>query len=179
MAFLNTHTYIALSIFVNCCCIKGKPYSMIHYHCSTCMLKLHVLAILELENSGVLYVCLRGQLNVTCSTSTDTLRWNIAIPQYPIFRRGLSKIGTADMTTPIPTNLTMLYVSRSLNDSSSLDLPLSSTIFTYNATADLNGTLITCSAEIAGESQANDSLQIILARNNSGNISSRLSINVN
>ena len=143
------------------------------------MLICTVLAILELENSGVLYVCLRGQLNVTCSTGADKLQWTVASPQYPVLSRGLSKRGTADMATPISTNLTTLHVSRSLNEN--LSLPLISTISTDNATADLNGTIITCSAETlsGGQILANDSLQIILAGNNSGNIHSGLSINVN
>ena len=126
----------------------------------------------------MLYVCLRGQLNVTCSTSADTLQWTVVSPQYPlVFSRGVAKHGTAEMATSIPTNLTTLHVLRFLNEG--LSLPLISTIFTDNATADLNGTIITCSAEIGEQSLANDSLQIILARNNSGNINSGLSINVN
>ena len=137
-----------------------------------------VLAILELESSGVLYVCLGGQLNVTCSTSADTLRWTVASPQHlMVFSRGVTKRGTAETATPISTNLIMLNISRSLNENSSL--PLISTISTDNATADLNGTVITCSAETGGRSLANDSLQIILAGNNSGDINSGLSINVN
>ena len=135
------------------------------------------LAILELEKSGVLYVCLRGQLNVTCSTSADTLRWTVASPQHLMaFSRGVTKRGTAEMATPISTNLTIIYVSRSLNDSSSLSLM--STLSTDNATADLNETIIICSAEMGGESLYNASLQIILAGNNSGDINSRFPINV-
>ena len=126
-----------------------------------------------LETSGVLYVCLGGTLSVKCSTSADTLRWTVDGLQPPmVLRRGVTKRGTADMATPIMTTLTTLYVSRSLNENSSL--PLMSTMSTNNATADLNETEITCSAETAGQSLTNASLLIILARNNSGNINSEL-----
>ena len=141
------------------------------------------LAILELGMSGVLYACLRRPLNVTCSTSADTLRWNVAMasPQYlTVFTRGLTKRGTGQSAQPISTNLTTLYISRSLNESSSL--PLMSMILTDNATADLNGTIITCLAETGGQSLVNASLQIILTgnnNNNGGNINSGLLINVN
>jgi hypothetical protein len=132
-----------------------------------------ISAVLELEKPGVLYACLGGTLSLKCNTSADTLRWIVDSPQLPmVFSRGVTKLGTADMTTPISTTLTTLYISRSLNESSSL--PLMSTMSTNNATADLNGTVITCTAEIAGQSLTNASLLIILAGNNSGNIISGL-----
>ena len=31
----------------------------------------------------LLYVCHGGTLKVTCGTSADTLRWNVASPRYP------------------------------------------------------------------------------------------------
>ena len=65
--------------------------------------------------------------------------------------------------------LTTLYISRSVNES--LSLSLMSTMSTLNTTADLNGTVITCSSETFGQSLANASLLLILARNNSGNVS--------
>ena len=91
-----------------------------------------------------------------------------------VLGRGVTKLGTSDMATPILTTLTTLYVSRSLNGSSSL--PLMSTLSANNATADLNGTVITCAAETAGQSLTNASLLLILARNNSGNVNSGLFI---
>ena len=85
-------------------------------------------------------------MSVTCRTSADLLHWNITLlhlsPQR-MFERTLSYIGTIQMEAPIVTNLTTLYVSRSLNSSS--PLPLVSTIFTNNVTTDLNGIMITCS----------------------------------
>ena len=85
-------------------------------------------------------------MSVTCRTSTDLLQWNVTLrhpsPQR-MFERTLSKFGTILMEVPILTNLTILYVSRSLDSSSSL--PLVSTISIDNVTTDLNGTVITCS----------------------------------
>ena len=85
-------------------------------------------------------------MSVTCRTSADLLQWNVTLlhpsPQRT-FERTLSKFGTILMEVPILTNLTILYVSRSLDSSS--PLPLVSTISTDNVTTDLNGTVITCS----------------------------------
>ena len=108
------------------------------------------------------YVCHGGTLNITCTTTAelDTLQWTAFSPQYPTtFIRGLSKRGTAQPAQPLLTNLTTLYISRSLNET--LSLPLMSTIFTDNATADLNGTIVTCLAVTAGQPLANASLQTI------------------
>ena len=124
----------------------------------------------------VLYVCLGGTLSIKCSTSADILRWTVVSQSQPpmVLRRGVTKHGTADTVTAISIILTTLHISRSLNEN--LSLPLMSTMSTNNATADLNGTVITCSAETAGQSLTNASLLLILARNNSGNINSGLFI---
>ena len=85
-------------------------------------------------------------MSVTCRTSADLLHWNVTL-RHPspkrIFERTLSYIGSIQMERPMMTNLTILNVSRSLDNSSSL--PLVSTIVTNNVTTDLNGTMITCS----------------------------------
>ena len=183
MVFLKACTYsvLILTVFVNCCCAKGTFNTTVYDLRLPLAFKIdcfqYNIAILELETSGVLYVCLGGTLSVKCSTSADILRWtvNVSRSQTPrVLRRGVTKLGTADTATTIPTTLTTLYVSRSLNESSSL--PLMSTLSTDNATADLNETTITCSADMAGQSLANASLLIILARNISGNINCELFI---
>ena len=132
------------------------------------------VAVLELEQPGVLYVCYGGALAVTCSTSADILRWNITVPllqnqNQRMFERRLSRIGTVRMVAPIVTAIATINVSRSLNNDSYL--PLISTISTDNITADLNGTMLICSGlSRQGELLANESVGIILVGNKNGNI---------
>ena len=108
-------------------------------------------------------------------TSAEVLQWDVIIPHSTqgTFRRSLSYIGTLQMAIPISTALTTLYVSQSLDNSSSL--PLISMISTGNTTADLNGTVITCSGLRSRPSQllAFESVEIIVIRNNSDNVNSR------
>ena len=109
---------------------------------------------------------------VTCRTSADILRWNVTVPlsqTQRVFQRQLSHIGTIQMVMPIMTALTTLNVSRSLNNS--WPLPLVSTIFTDNATADLNGTTMTCSAvsKLNGD-QVLASVETLFVEHESGNI---------
>ena len=105
-------------------------------------------------------------MSVTCRTSADLLHWNITLHHSSaqrMFLRTLSYIGTIQMETPIITNLTTLYVSRSLNISS--PLPLVSMISTDNVTTDLNGTMITCSgiSMMTGLSAiATDNVEVII-----------------
>jgi hypothetical protein len=117
-----------------------------YYKINLIIINYLLIAIIDLEPSGVLYVCHGGAMSVTCSTSADLLHWNVALlhpsPQRT-FERILTYIGTIRMETPIMTNLTTLRITRSLDSSSSL--PLVSTITTENVTTDLNGTMITCS----------------------------------
>ena len=108
----------------------------------------------ELEPAGVLYVCSGGPLRTSCSVSSMTitdetiLEWNITSPSYPTQTRSI--IGdnthgnsTTVMTAPISVNSwTTLNISRSF--------PLSSIIFTDNATVDLNGSVITCTGQDFG-----------------------------
>ena len=132
------------------------------------------IAVVDLEPSGVLYVCHGGAMSVTCSTSADLLHWNITLrhpsPQR-MFERTLSYIGNIHMEAPIITNLTTLNVSRSLDNSSSL--PLASTISTNNVTTDLNGTMITCSGMSAMVGlQATENVEVIIT--GTRNIRSRI-----
>ena len=109
-------------------------------------------------------------MTVTCSTSADLIRWNITVPllqNQRTFERQLSYIGTIRMAAPIITTLTILNVSRALNSSS--PLPLISTISTDNTTADLNGTIMTCSG-LDRELLATASVEIILVGNKGGKI---------
>ena len=116
-------------------------------------------------------------MSVTCSTSAELLRWNITLLHSDSFNnqrtyiRDLSYIGTAIMATPISTALTILKISRSLNTSS--PLPLISTIFTDNATTDLNGTVMTCSETPLRSSEVLACVEVILIGNNTGNVNSR------
>lgn len=148
-------------------------YCIVH---QTQPLSFIIIAIIELEQSGVLYACHGGAMTVTCSTSAELLRWNITLlhsdsfNNQRIFVRDLSYIGTAIMATPISTALTILNISRSLNTSS--PLPLISTIFTNNTTTDLNGTVMTCSGTPLRSSEVY-SVEVILIGNNTGNINSR------
>lgn len=128
--------------------------------------------ILELEHSGVWYVCQGGAMMVTCSTSADVLRWNVTVPlsqTQRVFERRLPHFSAIQIVTPIMTALTTLNVSKLLNNS--WPLPLVSTISTNNATADLNGTTMTCSAasRMNREFLASASAEILLV-GNSGNI---------
>ena len=130
-------------------------------------------AVLELEQSGILHACHGGAMMVTCKTSAEVLRWNINIPlsqTQRMFERQLTYIGTIQMEAPIITASTTLNVSRSLNNSSSF--PLISVVSTDNATADLNGTIMTCLAlsRMNREVLATASVEIILVRNKRGNI---------
>jgi hypothetical protein len=70
-----------------------------------------LIAILDLEPSGVLYVCHGGAMSVTCSTSADLLHWNVTLlhpSPHRTFERTLSYVGTIRIETPIMTNLTTL-----------------------------------------------------------------------
>ena len=111
-------------------------------------------------------------MTVTCSTSADLLRWNVTVPlsqTQRVFERSLPLSGKIQIVTPIMTALTTLNVSRLLNNS--WPLPLVSMISTDNATADLNGTTMTCSAisMMNRELLESESAEILLV-GNSGNI---------
>ena len=114
-------------------------------------------------------------MSVTCRTSADVLRWIITLlhndsqpHNQRTFVRQLSYLGTLQIEQPIITALTILNVSRSLNDTS--PLPLISIISTGNTTVDLNGTVITCSGEMMGLLPVTDTTEIILIGNNSGSL---------
>ena len=106
-------------------------------------------------------------MSVTCSTSGDILHWNVTRAQRT-FVRQVSYIGTIQMEEPIRITLTTLYVSRSLNSSSSL--PLISTLSTNSSKADLNGTVITCSGLSHTQILATDRVEVLLIGNNSGSV---------
>ena len=116
----------------------------------------------------VLYVCSGGALRVNCSTNTDLLEWNVTTPSnqrqiIKSFQRGM-----ALMTAQI-------YV---LNFSLTTSSPLTSTLSADNVTADVNGTLITCS----GFNFLDDgifisaSVQLNLVGINGGNVNGRPNI---
>ena len=132
------------------------------------------IAVVDLEQSGVLYVCHGGAMSVTCSTSADILQWNVTLlhpsPQR-MFERTLSNIGTIQMEAPIITNLTTLRITRSLYNRS-----LISTISTDNATTDLYGTVIACSELSYTQLLATDSVEILLVGNNSGSVTTGIII---
>ena len=133
------------------------------------MIIMTLTAVLELKQSGELYVCHGGAMMVTCRTSADILRWNVTLPlSQRTFVRRLTYIGTIQMEAPIITAMTTLNISRSLNNSS--PLPLVSIISTDNTTADLNGTVITCTAQSRVELLTTDSVEITVIHMNSGNI---------
>ena len=126
---------------------------------------------LELEPAGVLYGCFGGPLRTNCNVSSMTindetiLEWNITIPSYHTTQTRSIIGDSMTMAPPILLNLTTLNISRSF--------PLSSMIFTDNATADLNGTMITCSGQDFGSGvMASASVQIILIGNNHGAVNS-------
>ena len=143
------------------------------------LISLHAYDIavdLKLEQSGVLYVCHGGAMSVMCSTNASLLQWNITLLHNDpllnqrIFTRDLSYVGTAVMAKPISLALTTLNVSRSLNNNSTL--PLVSMISTDNATADLNGTIITCLAP--GTLASNSTSVEIFLVGNTDNIDSEI-----
>ena len=118
-------------------------------------------------------MCLGGPLKTNCSVSSMTindelvLKWTVTIPSYQ--RTWIRSIiyDSMTMAPPVLLNLTNLNISRSF--------PLSSMIFTDNATADLNGTMITCSGQDFGSvAMASASVQIILIGNYHGAVNSRL-----
>ena len=135
----------------------------------------------ELEPAGVLYVCSGGPLRTNCCVSSLTindetlLEWSITSPSHSTAQTrsiiGDSTHGdnTTVMVRSILVNLTTLNISRSFL--------LSSMIFTSNATADLNGTMITCSGQDFGSgAMASASVQIILLGSNHRAVNSRLDI---
>ena len=131
----------------------------------------------------MLYTCQGGAISITCRTSADVLRWIITLlhndsqpHNQRTFVRQLSYLGTLQMEQPIITALTILNVSRSLNDTS--PLPLISTISTGNTTVDLNGTVITCSGETTGLLPVTDTIEIILIGNNSGSLNNSMLVMV-
>ena len=126
-------------------------------------------------------MCLGGPLRTNCNVSSmiindeTLLEWSITSPSHPTAQTrsivGDSTHGdnTIVMVTSILVNLTTLNISRSF--------PLSSMIFTSNATADLNGTMITCSGQDFGSgAMASASVQIILFGSNHRAVNSRLDI---
>lgn len=123
-------------------------------------------------------MCLGGALNVKCSTSADTLEWNVTIPYYQrSWSRTLSYVGTVEMATPItdPRNMTVnLHISRSLNET--LALPLISILSTRTVTVELNETVIICTGKTLRDITilGSASVQVILIGDNDGNINSRL-----
>ena len=117
-------------------------------------------------------MCLGAPLRTNCSVSSLTiddetiLEWSITSPSYPTAQTRSIIGDSMTMAAPIPLNLTTLNISRSF--------PLSSMLFTDNATADLNGTVITCSGQDFGSgAMASTSVQIILIGNSCGAANSR------
>ena len=128
---------------------------------------------LLLEPAGELYVCLGGRIRIRCNTSAAVLlEWNVTIPGSNPLEAETRSFQTASnrvTTTPIVVNSAILNISRSF--------PLVSEIFTENATADLNGILITCTeyvslidTDIDGTSA---STRMNMIRNDNGNVNSR------
>ena len=112
-------------------------------------------------------------MRIRCNTSAAVLlEWNVTIPGSNPLEAETRSFQTASnrvTTTPIVVNSAILNISRSF--------PLVSEIFTENATADLNGILITCTeyvslidTDIDGTSA---STRINMIRNDNGNVNSR------
>ena len=120
---------------------------------------------LNLEPTGILYVCPGGSLAVNCSTNATLMRWSIKFTSQQSPR----PIETLQVRGPITT--TMLTVnSVTLNISLVTNMPLLSTLSTNNLTSQQNRGSIICS-ELNGGTQ--DSVQIMLVT--AGNVNSKLS----
>ena len=126
-------------------------------------------------------MCLGAPLRTNCSVSSviidhDTiLEWSITIPSHPTAQTrsivGDSTHGdnTTVMVASILVNLTTLNILRSF--------PLSSMIFTDHTTADLNGSMITCSVQDFGSgAMVSARVQIILIGNSHGAVNTGLDI---
>ena len=113
-------------------------------------------------------MCSERALRVKCNSTAYLLEWRI-LDNHRVITRSFQVDGIRTMATPISVNSTTLNVSRSL--------PLVSTIFTDNTTADFNGTVITCSEQaINATTLSSASVQIILVGNIGGSVNSRLTI---
>ena len=117
---------------------------------------------------GVLYVCSGGALRVNCSTKTDLLEWNVTIPSNQ--RQIIRSFQRGNALTTVQNFM--------LNFSVTTSSPLISTLSADNVTADVNGTLITCS----GFNFLDDgifisaSVQLNLVEINGGNVNGRPNI---
>jgi hypothetical protein len=124
-----------------------------------------------LEPAGELYVCLGREMRIRCNTSSAVLlEWSVTVPGSSSLEaetRSFERESSRVTATPIIVNTAILIISRSF--------PLVSEIYTDNATADLNGVLITCTeyASLIGTDSTSASIQIILIGNNGGNVNSR------
>lgn len=95
-----------------------------------------------LSPRGIAHVCKEDQLELTCTTTTNTiLDWIIAIPgNAKSLRRSVS---TTSVLTEIPLNSTRLIFSRTSEINAD---PLVSTLLISSVSADLNGTEVDCTA---------------------------------
>lgn len=122
---------------------------------------------LSLEPAGELYVCSGGGMRIRCNTSAALLGWRVAIPGFPQETRSFELETDRVVGTPIIVNLAILNISRSF--------PLVIEIFTNNATADLNGALITCEEQISriNFTRTSASTRIYLIGSDGGSVNSK------
>ena len=92
--------------------------------------------------SAMVSVCPNGQLNLTCTTTSDEsiLMWNITFPHRPGHeRRAVFSIGSAESASPLTVNQTRFQFLRTSVS------PLISTMVIDNMSTILNGTRVECS----------------------------------
>ena len=121
---------------------------------------------LNLEPTGILYVCPGESLTVNCSINSSLMIWSIRFhPQQSPMRIKSFQVGSPITTTMLTVNSVTLNISLVTN------MSLLSTLSTNNLTSRLNRSSIICSE---GGGGTEDSVQIIL---DGGNVNSKLSCN--
>ena len=101
-----------------------------------------------------MWVCPGAQLDVTCSTDRDFLRWTVTIPPSASDSgEGVSRSRLFSPTTQVFKPLWVEMKQFNISITSRVD-PFSSVLSYTNATADLNGTVINCSSYSPAESDS-------------------------
>ena len=122
-------------------------------------------------------MCTGMPFEINCSVDLQSVMgrsnfvWNIATPYENLQRQRRFFPANDSGILPIKLNSTTLNFS-----SRSFPQRQISTVFTDNATADLNGTVLTCHWELVFNNSIyrSDSVQIALVGDDAGNVNSKL-----
>ena len=127
------------------------------------ILNIFVESRLTLSPRGVMWVCPGAQLDITCSTDRRFLNWTITIPpsasdsgEAVTRSRTYSSSTQATAIEPLVVEMKTFNISIT----STVD-PFSSVLSYTNATADLNGTMINCTATGNSAEESDSSMVIV------------------